>query len=295
MLSEHITVVDVDARHWRNLLQLRKHGREPKPRPDGGAPASSGPDGAKAPAAAGKSGGAGGGTLLVAYEGDRVVKALHSARGVLFGFQCDNPRDVKTLAERERADVVWAVEVGALEEALALGSDRVEYDMDYVEQLLRLTSGLSDVYGRRVFRWPDRPFSTYHYDSFLLPWRLAFPNGRTALLYVFDGPASIWTSAIVRKNGGKIDLFTTHDTLVAGGFRLTDWRTNARAILTAVKRKWGKPYVGLFASTEALAALNQESRFRETFRDLRARGEIVVRPDPLRLRLLLALARRFGR
>ncbi|MBI4615905.1 MAG: hypothetical protein HY720_19970 [Planctomycetes bacterium] len=264
MISADIEVVDVDERHWRRLVELNRNG---------------------AARVARKS------ILLLVTDASRVVKAIHSRRGAIPDYPPAVPSDLAALASREGADSVWVIERGALPELFRRADARWDPEKGYVETLLAFAKGFVELHDTRIRRHPPLSIPAIDPERFGPAASWAIPDDRTFLFYVFDGPAQVWTSLVLRKRAGEFDLLTTHETLAREGFVLTDWRNDVPRILSGIERKWGEPFAGLFLDRETLARVQEARKPGHELLAAIREGKALLSPYPMRLRMLLGVLR----
>ncbi len=264
MLAEDVRFVDVDESHWRRLLDLVSDDFRHRTR--------------KA-------------ILLLIVEGDRIVKAIHSRQGTLKGYATVLTSNLEALAAREKVDVVWVVERGAIPELFGRADARWDPHRPYFDTLFDVARGFTEIYGDRIRRHPPLALPTVPPEHLGHAIEWAIPDDRTYLFYVFSDPKTVWTSLVLRKRKGEVDLVTTHDTLVRDGFAITDWRADVPRLLAAIGRKWGSPFAGLFLDLPMLEQIRAaEKPIHDLIRATQT-GEVLLTPYPVRLKMLFRVLR----
>ena len=194
----------MDARSWARLVSLVAPGLAPLP------PSRQVRDGSLA-----------GGMLLVAHDGVRVLKALHTLRGVV---PADGPWEgratLTALAAQNDTRFAFAVKHDATERFMERVGGRCTMDDDAVTTALMM-----------------------------------LPDGHAAVLALFDGPALV-SGVALRRRDGRVDAVHGVESLRAwcgplGG----DYRRDHRVIRAAVEQHLGPLAAGVFAPEETVHRL----------------------------------------
>lgn len=268
MISEDIRVVDIDARHWINLIGL--FGEPLRP-------------GAKRSLA-----------LILTKDG-RAVKAVHSRRGLVPGYRLPEKGGLEQARKELGASRVIAAEADLLPRILHAWQSAIDLDDDYARQIMEsIRAVLPEIRGGVRFH-PPLPFRvrlpSTRTAQRLLDW--GFPDGRTLVLGVFE-QGGIHTSLILGKDDGDLDLLSTFDALDLSGLDLADWRGCCEKILQRTAQRFAKPWTGIFMERRTFLEMRAGARPLRFLLEARARGTAVVRPLPLRISLALRVLSRFG-
>lgn len=256
MIDPAIRIVDLDPREWKNLLRFLS---TPAPLP--------GPEGAR------RSGG-----LIVLYDGARVVKAIHTARGRVADLAWNGPEALKPLARAQGVRWVIALREDALDELMHRVQERVTIGQDSLSQGLEWARAVRELLQEGQIAVHPRPLEGVpipQASTLARALDLALPDDRTAVVYLFDGP-EVWTSLIVRKTRGVIDLVAGHRALGLHPAELKSFLDYPR-ILDAVRRKFGEPHFGFFAERSTAQRLLADSR-PGTWAKAYALREVIVEP-----------------
>lgn len=266
MLAHDIHVVDVDASHWRRLLSLLAH-----PLPTAGARPRRLP-------------------VILFLEGDRVLKALRIGEGAIALPSWEGPESLAELREELGASWIAAVEQDALAELIHELESGWRFGEDYVFDILRFLQSARARFGQGIYLHP-RPLAGLRLPSYDV-WRrlldFALPDGSCAAFYLFHN-GSIWTSLIVGKERGMIDLLTTHEALRPAP-PLDDWRRDARAITGAITRQLRPVHLACFAERDVWLEVIA-SRERGRLSRAAAEGAVLIDPAPPWLRAVLSAGR----
>lgn len=255
MIDPAIRIVDLDPREWKNLLRFLS---TPAPLPGSEARRSGG--------------------LFVLHTGGRVLKAVHTEKGRVGGLVWEGNAALRALARAQGVRWVAAAEDGALDELLHRVQERVRIEQDALAQGLvwaravheMLQEGHIAVYPRPLKGVPIPQASTI-----MRAFDIALPDDRVAVAYLFDGP-EVWSSIVVRKTKGAIDLVAGHRALGLHPAEVRSFLDYPR-ILDAVKRKFGEPYVGFFAEHRTVERLFADPR-SGTWARAYALREVIVEP-----------------
>jgi len=269
MIARDIAVVDWQPEHWIRLV-----------RGDEGSPGS---------------GRSGGWLVLVRDERERIVHAVlrGAARPELVG------QPVGDLAARRReleADRAVCIEQGFLRRTFTRAEGRLDFEMDYVEQLLTLVAAFREERGTGLRidpPTPPGPVPPFGWLQFLFD--RAWPDDTSILLYVFDEPRSeIWTSLVLRKRGGHLDLLTSDLHFGAEGLRAGSWRADRGRLIELAAARVASPFLGIFASREGWREWQKADLGSAVLGNLRKQQDVVLDPLPRRARGLLLAFRALG-
>lgn len=266
MLSANINVQDVDGAHWRRFLSLLTH-----PLPSIGAHPPKMP-------------------VVLLLEKNKLQKALRIGEGVLLGVSWSGPESLPALRKSLNASWVLAIEVEALSALLQEFESQWRFGQDIVSDALSYLHLLRTKIGHGFYIYP-RPFA-----NLLIPpmevWKrfvdLLLPDGQCLVFYVFEHQ-QIWTSFIIGKQHGEIDLLTTHDALRPAP-PMDQWRSDARLLVNAISKQIRPVQIGLFAEKSVWLSL-LASGSRTAFASAVAEGTVLLDPAPSWVRVLLGVGR----
>ncbi|MCL4234042.1 MAG: hypothetical protein KJ042_05950 [Deltaproteobacteria bacterium] len=266
MLSRDLLAVDLDARHWKNLMRLA---------PTGGL--------AIAP------------TLYVFIEDGRCVKAIHNKRGPMPGVDFDADRDdVEALRARYDVARVALVPVEAIGEFMHAWQTGFSIDSDWDAQILAIVSTLLATAKSRIAwhppikRWPAIPG---------LPGAKVidriWPDETCLGLFVFEDRAP-FTSLILGKSGGKIALMTTLDAFGLADGPL-DWSTQHRKVAELCARSFFPLHAALWIDRGSWSEMVAGPKPLSYLRLATRRGRALMWPLPRLWVLGMWVARVFRR
>lgn len=263
MISRDIAVMDVHPDHWTNLIR--------------------GPL-AKKP-------GQGAGWLMLIHHDNRVIHAVLGGkpRRDLLGQPVD---DLAALRQRFRASRVVCIEKDFLRRTHTRFDSGLTYDMDYIEQLLTMIAAFRKERGsglRMDPPSPPGPVPPFSLVQFI--FNRLWPDNTSILLYVIDeDKETIWTSLILRKRRGDLDLLTTDLHLGPAGLDAGNWKSDMVRLREVASIRVAPPYLACFSS------LRGWSRWLASpFRLDARRDDFVVQPFPRRLAVFSALFRLLAR
>jgi len=258
VISRDVAVVDLHPEHWINLL------RGPNP------------GGPQAPEGRGR------GWLLIVQRDARVVHA--AVRGLALPELVGRPvGDLEALRARHRARRVVCLEQEFMRRALARADSGLRYDMDYVQQLLLVLGAFRAERGAGIRLAPPTPPGPIPpFGLVQAAFDLAWPDGTCVAMYVADEAAGcLWTSLIVRKRSGDLDLITSDLHLGQAGLDPAAWRADRIRLTAELGQRVAPVFLGCFASLDGyrrlladpLAVLGRPG----------ASAELVLDPWPRRL------------
>ncbi len=265
MISRDIELVDVHPEHWINLV--RGPGAPP------GAPADLG-------------------WLLLVHRNGRIVHAVHQGRRLpeLLGRPVD---DLAGLRRSYGARRVLCLERDFMRRTHTRADSSLAYDMDYAQQMLILLDAFRTERGTGIELdppTPPGPIPPFAWVQFAFD--ALWPDGTSILLYVVDDDREeIWTSLILRKRAGDLDLLTTDLHLGEDGLDPRHWRTDSERVLSLVDARVARPYLACFASLEAFREWMAAPLGSDAFAHLRAGRDLLLEPWPRRLAWPTALVR----
>ncbi len=256
MIDPAIRILDLDPREWKNLVRFLS---TPAPLP--------GAEGAR------RSGG-----LFVLHAGSHVLKAIHTGRGRVGEIPWEGAGALKALARAQGVRWVAAIEDGALDELMHRVQERVRMDQDSLDQGLEWAKAFRELLQEGRIAVHPRPLEGVpipQASTLTRAFDLALPNDRTAVAYLFDGP-EVWTSIVIRKSKGLIDLVAGHRALGLHPAEVRSFLDYPR-ILEAVRRRFGEPHAGFFAERRVVERLFADPR-PGTWARAYALREVIVEP-----------------
>lgn len=264
MISRDIAVVDVHPRHWTNFI------RGPLEKPAGQKKE----------------------WLVLVHHDNRVVHAVVGGkpRPELLGTPVD---DLAALRHRFQASRVVCVEKDFMRRTHTRFDSSLTYDMDYVEQLLTMVAAFRKERGsglRMDPPSPPGPVPPFGLVQFL--FNRLWPDNSSIILYVTDEEEkSVWTSLILRKRRGDLDLLTTDLHLGPAGLDPKNWKADRLRLSQVVASRVAPLYLACFASLSAWKSWHGAPLGSATLSHLRSAGELVLEPFPRRLEVLSSAVR----
>ncbi|NLH50172.1 MAG: hypothetical protein GX444_16455 [Myxococcales bacterium] len=266
MIAERPLLIDIDARQWINLLSLFARPRDPLP------------------------------SLLVCLlDGERCLKAWHSRKGVLWGFQFPGMSHLEEARQAAAADYVLCLPRGALQEIFYHAQSAVLTGENYAKQMLAMARAIQDSLAEVAVWHPAKPIDLRLPDYASTAARLDkwWPDGRTLGFFVFDGK-EVFTSAILGKDNHEVNLFTTLDAFGMSQQSL-DWREGHKTLAELIAQTFSPLHTSLFIELPTFREMLAGSKPLSFLRLAEKRGRALITPKPWRLRLLLWAARVFKR
>jgi hypothetical protein len=250
VISRDIAVVDCHPEHWINLV------RGPGP-----APGATGPRG----------------TLLIVHRDERILQAAANGRplAALIG---EPVGDLATHRRTQGVKRVVCLEQGFMRRAVGRADSALRYDMDYVQQLLLIVDAFRRERGTGIrLDPPSPPGPVPPFGLVQAAFDLLWPDDSAVVVYVIDEPAArLFTSLILRKRAGDVDLLTSDLHLGAAGLDPGAWRQDRLRLLAEVEARVARVFCACFASLPAWRGLLSDP--------LAAPGEgAILDPWPLRL------------
>jgi len=250
MISKDIEIVDVHPEHWTRLLRGR-------PQAGRGGP----------------------GWLWIVHDEGRII---HAALGgtALFEIVGEESADLGALKRRFGAGRVICLERGFLRRAFSRSEAALGYDMDFAEQAYTIFREFRRERGTGLRVEPPTPPGPLPPFSWIQAlFDAMWPDGTSVLFYVVDEASkSVFTSLVLRKRGGDVDLLTTDLHLGAEGLDATNWRVDVDRLLGVVSSRVAPPWLGVFAKLDSWKAE-------------RVLEDAVLNPRPARLAVPMEIAR----
>jgi hypothetical protein len=229
-------------------------------------------------------------TLIIFYQENRVIHAVHSKKGPVEVADFRGPRNLKPLAKEFGVDRVVCLERGALHRFTAGAQAHVKMERPLTEQILACREPFDREWGSGIHAYPDPLAAIPKLPDFALKLlRALLPRKVMAALVVFERD-KVWTSLIVEAVNAEVTLITTTDTLQPLKLDGTDINKNSVKILNALANSRGRATVGIFMDRAGFEHIAAHTKPVSALAKLVQLRWAVIRPFPNRLRLLLALA-----
>jgi hypothetical protein len=268
MISRGIAIVDVHPEHWTNLIR----GLFPQEKIENA------------------------GWLVLVHHDERVIHSILGGKPLL-ELIGQRVGDLKSLRHRYRAARVVCLEKDLLRRAHTWGESRLSYDMDYVEQLLTLVAAFrrEREAGLRVEPpTPPGPLPPFTWIQFV--FNRLWPDDTCVALYVVDEErGGIFTSLILRKRRGDLDLLTTDLHMGAMGLSAMSWRTDRGRVLSSLSEKVAPPYLACFTTLDAWRKWHAAPLGSDVLVSLRREDTLILEPYPRRLAVLATAIRLIAR
>jgi len=229
-------------------------------------------------------------TLIIFYQENRVIHAVHSKKGPVELKNFRGPQNLKPLAQEHAVDNVVCLERGALHRFTAGAQSRIRADQPLMEQILAAREPFDREWNAGIHVYPD-PFAAIPRlpDFALKAARALLPKRIMAVLAVFDRD-DVWTSLIVEIKDGEATLLTTTDTLQPLSLDGLDQQRKANRLLDALAHLHGRATVGVFMDRACFEHIAAHPKPLAAFARLVRLKWVFVRPFPNRLRFILAIA-----
>lgn len=256
----------MDARSWARLVSLVAPGMAPLP-----------------PRHHAREAPLPGGMLLVAHDGTAVLRALHTLRGVVAtGGPWAGRETLAALAARCDTRFAVALRRDAAERFFERVGGRCTPDDDAVETTLLALGVLRELIddgALDVLPTPLRSVPLPPVEVVRATWDRVLPDGHSAVVALFEGPALV-SGVAVRRRGGVIDQVHGVESIQAWSGPLGgDFRRDHRVIRAAVERALGPVAVGLFAPEATVVELLRGEAPGRWARALAVR-DVMVDPMP---------------
>jgi len=268
VLSPDVLVVDIDPRHWINLVNLFKRDEERK-KPS---------------------------VLFLVVENETCLKAIHTIRGPLPGFSFPGMEHLEEIRRENDADVVAVVPSGFVGRAFRDWQEAMVRGEDWDLQIQGIVESLRPLVRKEIHWHPASPFSLPDPLPVKRLERLSrrfWPDGTCLGFFLFEGKRP-YTSLILGKTGGKINLMTTLDAFGLAEGPL-DWRTQAGAVADLCRERFGPLHAALWMELGCFREWRTGGKPLSFLHLSIKRGRAAMAPRPLRLRAGMFLARRLGR
>jgi hypothetical protein len=200
-----------------------------------------------------------GGSLVVLYRDTRILRALHTHRGVVDASTWAGPSELGTLSQTHGARIAVAAEAGALEELYERLGGRLRSHDDAATTLLTCLAAARELIDEGALHiWP-RLFA----ERIPLPtpavlgraFDFVLPRDKACVVVLFDGDV-LDTAVLVHRDGSAIDHVYGPEVLreitgPLGG----DFHRDHRVVRGAIERHVAPLSFGLYSETATLAAL----------------------------------------
>ncbi|MCB9488091.1 MAG: hypothetical protein H6684_05125 [Deltaproteobacteria bacterium] len=264
MLSPDVQIVDIDGRHWKNLLDL--------------------PNGPKRWST----------FLLIFMRDDECVKALRVPGGPIPNFEFVGDENLAPLAKKYGVDYVAVAPVALLRRVFSQAQNAVRRADDWDQQIRSMVTTVSALVRSEVRWYPRAPRFVPKVDGEKLGgWiERLWPDGTAIGLFAFDGTRP-HTSLIVGKEGGKITRMTTLDY-----FGMADgplhWPVAQGEIYMRCRDEFLPLHVAFWFERESLEEMLAGPKGLSYFHLACKRRRASMMPAPFKWRALLWAARVFG-
>lgn len=251
MISKELRFFGFEARHYANLFRVMDPpfpDDEPEKNPKGAfalldrfAPADKGDNNKVLPTWQTM-------PLLVLHRNGKVNRIVRLGGGTVVGpsIETIDKKTLRALRKGEAVPFVVAIDLDALPDLWAEVQNVVELNDDLVAQNLAMFSVFRQALDKTIHIEP-RLLGSLPLPSYALlrgTIDRLFPDGRTLLFYLYEGN-QLWTSLIVAKDKGAIQLITSHKS-IASEVPFRSPRQDGAKIVQEVGRRYGKPFVAAF-------------------------------------------------
>ena len=270
MIAKDIQVVDIDPFQWVNLFTVFAKEKT---------------DGKKKRLP----------TLTIYHDNGKVLKALHSEKGVLRNFSVNSFEPLQSILAEHNLGSIQLIEASALENIFSRFQRNLNMTDDLVKQGLTIYDVVRSEIGKGIKIYPAPRLPGISYKFIQRIFNFILKDETSFVFYVFDNN-KVYTSLIIGKKDGDIFLFTTQDTLTAEGLNATNPRSDHATIEIGIKKKFGlEPGIGIYAHLEEIRKYASRGKLIGGLRRMHRRGTALLHPFPLRMRILFWLADIFGK
>jgi|GEM_PF-4084958 hypothetical protein len=206
--------------------------------------------------------------LLVLHRKGAVQRIARLGGGCVedHGLTTIEKKTLRALRKGQGVPFVVAIELDALPDLWAEVQQAVDLNDDLVAQNLAMLGVFRKALDTSVHIEP-RPLGNLplpSYDLLRRTFDRLFPDDRSLVFYISEGNR-LWTSIIVSKKKGAIQLVTSHKS-IANEIPFRSTRQDAPRIVDVVTKRYGKPFLAAFIP------LDVWSRFIEGERSAIARA-----------------------
>ena len=277
MISEFLRFEGFDSRSWTNIISL--FAPDVVSRLATEIAASDAPELEEEEAEEKRRSGA---LVIVLDDRERVLKAFHTQHGRITGLVYTGPDGLPELTKHWGAARCVVLREGVLEEISERIAKRVERGDHYVAQCLVVARTVREmIESGLLLTWP-RPLGNVPIPTIGMVRRAVdtvLPDNRALVVVVWNGSAT-WSSLVLRRRGGVIDLVAGPDLIARwtgplGG----DWRRDYRVISDAVEVAVAPVHLGIFTEVSTLRALLRNPDPGAWARAVAVR-DMIVHPTP---------------
>lgn len=264
MLDENVQMTDLDAQHWKNLIQLFS-GRPKPPKPD---------------------------ILFLMVDGDRCLKALHNKKGALRNFDYGE-KDLALIAEREKVAYVTRFNRDFLPGAFAAAEANFDLDANYAMQMMTLYNQAIAFTAVNMEWYPERynKRRPLNYKRGQKNLNRIIPDNHCFFLCVLEDGLP-HSSLIIGKANGKINLLTTLDAFGLA-HEAFDPKTDLEQVEGLIKEHFNPVHLSFVIERKVFESMLASKQPVSTLCQAIEEQRALFSPFRFRLRLLLWLARKF--
>jgi len=223
------------------------------------------------------------GVLVLVVNAERMpVASFHTATGSVDPATLPDVPTLEALCDATGAGACIVMRERAMADLADYLAEPIDPGQDFATRVMRFAHVLRELGNGNWLRvWPNplpdvllgvAPAAKPAID-FLLP------DGYNLVLGVFED-GQLWTSAVLRRNGGALDVLAGPGAMSEWAGALGgDWRRDHRVLTSAVERELGPLHIGLFmerSTAEALLSGRRAGDWAVAF----ATREIMVHPLP---------------
>ncbi len=232
-------------------------------------------------------------TLIVFYHENRAVHVVHSKKGPLESIRFSGPGKLDSLARDYGVDRIICLETGALRRVAADAQARIRYDQPLWGQLLAARAALGREWGSGIHLYPDPTTALPDIPELALKlFRRLLPPSFFLVVAAFTGD-TVWTSLMVKVEGGEVTTITTTDSLGPLDIKDLNIEEKSTKISRVITARWGAATAGFYMERTAFQQIIAHPRPVSALARLVHRKWVVVTPFPLRMRVLLAIGKMF--
>jgi hypothetical protein len=257
-IAENYRVFDVEATQWTNLLSTIPQFFSER------------------------------GVLYLRYHSSEIIQAFHSLQGIrpdLTGPFSTPTTVIQQFHKREDVDAVIMIEEGLAVYLQAKIQAAFKPEMDILQYIELAQNSLREERDRRFHVWPQEfweksTLSLFERTQIILD---ALPSNMVFVLGIFE-ENKIWASLILLRVDAQIRLITSTKILEPFDFTITDWQTDYKKLLQAVKQKLAEPTLGFFTDDETFRFLLRSDSPLAFISQARKSGQIIINPVPSRIK-----------
>jgi hypothetical protein len=263
MLSRDIRIIDVDPRHWVNCLGLFRREKDKKA------------------------------FLVLVVDNEKCLKALHSAKGPILGFEFPGVEHLEKIRREQAVDLVAVVPSDLVFRFFSAWQTALRRGDDWDRQIFTMIE-TAKTFTRRDITWHPAPplrFPDINLDRIERILGRLWPDDTCLGFFAFEGKTP-FTSLILGKKASKITLLTTLDTFGLADGPL-DWRAQKGVVAALCKERFGPLHAALWIELASLRELAAGPLPLTYLHLAQKRGRAALWPRPLAWRILMLLARHF--